>query len=79
MKEYNFSNFRHGFGSLCSNGMRDSVSIIDEDTRKVLYPMGKYFALKNYYKNEMNCIKVLFFNIYISSIFKAVFNLLKPP
>jgi cilia- and flagella-associated protein 57 len=40
--------------------MRDSVAIIDDDNRKILFPVGKYFALKNFYKPDMSFIKVKF-------------------
>ena len=34
--------FRHGFGSLCSSGLKDSVSILEEENnmRKIIYPIG---------------------------------------
>ena len=36
----------HAFGSSCSKGMKNSVTILDEDGRKIIYPVGKFIAIK---------------------------------
>ena len=62
----------HGFGSNCQNQLQDSVSLISfQDIQlRLLYPIGKYFALKNVESTETSFIplpencKELFCNIY---------------
>ncbi|EAR88012.2 WD domain, G-beta repeat protein (macronuclear) [Tetrahymena thermophila SB210] len=48
----------HCFGSLCSNGYRNSVGIMEEDGYSLIYPVGKYIAIKQHDKNEMAFIKL---------------------
>ncbi len=37
----------HSFGSLTSKGFHDSVGLIEEDgNRKIIYPVGKFIAIK---------------------------------
>ena len=38
----------HGFGSICSKGIKDSVGLMyneENDKFNIIYPMGKYIAL----------------------------------
>lgn len=43
----------HGFGSLCSQGLKSSVCVIEDDQKKkILFPLGRYFALKTHDSND---------------------------
>lgn len=49
----------HGFGSICSRGLVNSIGITDEDgQRKVIYPMSKYVAVKVVERPDMSFIKL---------------------
>ena len=50
----------HGFGSNCKQGFQDSVSIIShsDEQQKLLYPIGKYFALKTMDSHDTRFITV---------------------
>ena len=39
----------HGWGSNCQNGLSDSSQLImfEDGIDRILYPIGKYLALKN--------------------------------
>jgi hypothetical protein len=50
----------HGFGSNCHQGLYDSVSIINssDEIMRLLYPIGKYFALKTIDSYETSFIQI---------------------
>jgi len=49
----------HSFGSAAGKGYKDSIGIMEEDGAKhILYPVGKFIAVKNFERSEMNFIKL---------------------
>lgn len=48
----------HGFGSNCQQSLYDSVSLIScaDEQQRLLYPIGKYFALKSIDSTETSFI-----------------------
>ena len=48
----------HGWGSNCSQGLNESVKIInfEDGSDRLLYPIGKYLALKNEETTETDFI-----------------------
>lgn len=49
----------HAFGSSSSRGYRDCVGLYEEDGyKKILYPIGKYIAIKQIDKADMLFIKL---------------------
>ena len=48
----------HAFGSNCSNGYRDSVAIMEDDNRRIVFPVGKYIALKQLDRPDMGFIRL---------------------
>ena len=49
----------HSFGSSTCRGFRDCVGIYEEDgNKKIIYPVGKFIAIKNIEKPDMSFVKL---------------------
>lgn len=46
------------YGSLCSSKMKDSISIIEDENRRLVFPVGKFIAQKYLDKTDMSFIKL---------------------
>ena len=50
--------FLHGFGSGSGNRMRDTVCYGDDDSKSVIYLIGRHIAVKSLANDDTNFIKV---------------------
>jgi len=52
----------HCYGAIFQKGIRDCLYFLDEDPQKILYPIGKYIAVKSLEKTsepfDMSFIKL---------------------